>query len=52
MKYIRSLMNTIKEKDPAIKSTKEVLLYPCFKALLYYKISHYFYLKKHFFYFL
>lgn len=49
MKYIRSLMNTIKEKDPAIKSTKEVLLYPCFKALLYYKISHYFYLKKHFF---
>ncbi len=49
MRYIKSLINTIKEKDPAIKSTKEALLYPCFKALLYYKISHYFYLKKHFF---
>lgn len=49
MRYIKSLIKTIKEKDPAIKSTKEALLYPCFKALLYYKISHYFYLKKHFF---
>lgn len=49
MRYIKSLVKTIKEKDPAIKSTKEVLLYPCFKALLYYKVSHYFYLKRHFF---
>lgn len=49
MKYIRSLIKTIKEKDPAIKSTREVFLYPCFKALLYYRVSHYFYLKKHFF---
>lgn len=49
MRYIKSLIKTIKEKDPAVKSTKEVFLYPCFKALLYYRISHYFYLKKHFF---
>ena len=49
MKYIKSLIKTIKEKDPAVKSTIEVFLYPCFKALLYYKISHYFYLKRHYF---
>lgn len=48
MKYIKSLFKIIKEKDPAIKSIFEILLYPCFKALIYYKIAHYFYTKKHF----
>ena len=48
MNFIKEQINTIKEKDPAITSNLEVLLYPCFKAILYYKISHYFYNKKHF----
>lgn len=46
---IREQIKLIKEKDPAIKSTIEVLLYPGFKALLYYKFSHWFYKKGHFF---
>lgn len=49
MKYIKEQIKLIRKKDPAIKSNFEALLYPGFKALLYYKISHYFYLKKHFF---
>lgn len=49
MKFIRSQIALIKTKDPAIKKWYEVFLYPSFKALLYYRISHYFYLKKHYF---
>ena len=48
-KNITEIINTIKERDPAIKSTKEALLYPCFKAMVYYYLSHKLYLKKHFF---
>lgn len=47
MGYIKNQIKLIREKDPAIKSNLEVFLYPSFKALLYYKLSHYFYLKKH-----
>ena len=49
IKYIKEQIKVIKEKDPAINSTLEVFLYPSFKALIYYKISHYFYLKNHHF---
>lgn len=48
MGYIREQIELIKEKDPAIRSNLEVFMYPCFKALIYYKISHYLYIKKHF----
>lgn len=48
-KYIKDEIKNIKEKDPAIKSNLEVFLYPSFKAILNYRISHYFYNKKHFF---
>lgn len=48
-KNITEIINTIKERDPAIKSTKEALLYPYFKAMVYYYLSHKLYLKKHFF---
>lgn len=48
-KNITEIINTIKERDPAIKSTKEALLYPCFKAMVYYYLSHKLYLKKRFF---
>lgn len=49
MKYIKEQIELIKKKDPAIKSTLEVFLYPSFKALLYYKVAHFFYLRNHFF---
>lgn len=48
-KRVKEIISTIKEKDPAIKSTKEALLYPCFKAIVYYEIARKFYLKKHYF---
>lgn len=48
-KNITEIINTIKQRDPAIKSTKEALLYPCFKAMVYYYLSHKLYLKKRFF---
>lgn len=49
MKFIKQLINTIKEKDPAIKSTLEAILYPSFKAQIRHKIAKYFYNKKHYF---
>lgn len=49
MGYIKEQIDVIKRCDPAIKSTLEVLLYPSFKAMIYYKISHYFYAKKRYF---
>lgn len=49
MKYIKEQIQLIKEKDPSIHKNMEVLLYPSFKALLYYKISHYFYIRKKYF---
>ena len=49
IKYIKQEIDNIKDKDPAIKSNWEVFLYPSFKAVINYRISHYFYLKKHYF---
>ena len=49
MKYIKEQIKLIRKKDPAIKSNLEVFLYPNFKVLVYYRIAHYLYLKKHFF---
>ena len=48
IKYIKKQINLIKIKDPAIKSNLEVFLYPSFKALLHYKLSHFLYKKRHF----
>lgn len=49
IKYIKEEIEVIKERDPAIKSNLEVFLYPSFKAILYYKVSHYLYIKNHYF---
>lgn len=49
MGYIKSQINLIKRKDPAIKKNIEVFLYPGFRAVIYYRIAHYFYCKKHYF---
>ena len=39
----------IKERDPAIKSAMEVLLYPSFRVMLSYRRAHKLYEKGHFF---
>lgn len=49
IKYIKEEMEVIKERDPAIKTSKEVFLYPTFKAILRYRFAHKLYLKKHYF---
>ena len=49
IKYVKEEINIIKERDPAIKSSKEVFLYPSFKAILKYRLAHKLYLKKHYF---
>ncbi|MBE5961713.1 MAG: serine O-acetyltransferase [Lachnospiraceae bacterium] len=47
--FIREEMQIIKERDPAIKSSAEVFLYPSFKAIVRHRIAHRLYLKKHYF---
>lgn len=47
--FIRDEIAIVRERDPAIKSSMEVLLYPSFKAMIYYRIAHRLYLKKHYF---
>lgn len=52
MKFITSLREEIKlvrERDPAIKSSWEVLLYPSFRAILTYRFAHRLYQDKHYF---
>ena len=47
--YIKNEIENIRRNDPAIKSNMEVFLYPSFKAIINYRIAHYFYKKKHYF---
>jgi serine O-acetyltransferase len=47
--YIRDEIQVVRERDPAIKSNMEVLLYPSFKVILHYRVAHELYLKKHYF---
>lgn len=49
VKYIKDEIKNIKKNDPAIKNDMEVFLYPSFKAIINYRIAHYFYNKKHYF---
>ena len=42
IKYIKEEMDVIKDRDPAIKSSLEVFLYPSFWAILKYRKGHYF----------
>ncbi len=49
LSYIREEIQVIKERDPAIKSNMEVLLYPSFKVILRYRVAHKLYKKKHYF---
>ncbi len=49
IKTIKEEIEIIKERDPAIHSNMEVLLYPSFKAMLYYRAAHKQYVKGHYF---
>ena len=49
LSYIREELNVVRERDPAIKSNLEVLLYPSFKVILSYRVAHMLYRKKHYF---
>ena len=46
---IKEEVQVIQERDPAIKSPREVLLIPSFQVMLRYRIAHKLYLKKHYF---
>lgn len=46
---IREEIRVIRERDPAIHSSMEVLLYPSFKVMMHYRIAHRLYEKKHYF---
>lgn len=48
-KYFKEEAAIIRERDPAIKSDWEVLLYPSFKAIWKYRKAHKLYLKGHYF---
>lgn len=49
IQFVKEQIAVIKERDPAIKSSMEVFLYPSFKVMLRYKLAHSLYNKKHYF---
>ena len=49
IKYVKEEIRIIRERDPAIKSSMEVFLYPSFRVILKYRLAHKLYLKKHYF---
>ena len=49
IRYIKEEFQVITERDPAIKSPMEVLLYPSFRAILSYRLAHKWYEKGHYF---
>ena len=49
IRYIKEEFQVITERDPAIKTPAEVLLYPSFRAILSYRLAHKWYLKGHYF---
>lgn len=49
LNYIKKEIENIRKNDSAIKSNLEAILYPSFKAIIYYKIAHHFFIKNHYF---
>lgn len=47
--YLKEEFQVIRERDPAIHSPLEVLLYPSFRVMLQYRKAHKLYLKGHYF---
>lgn len=48
-KSIENEIKVIVERDPAIKSKAEVILYPSLHAILHYRVAHYLYRRRFFF---
>ena len=49
IQHVKEEFQVIKERDPAIKSPMEILLYPSFRVMLSYRRAHKLYLKWHYF---
>ena len=49
IKNIKEEIAIIRERDPAIHTSMEVLLYPSFKAMVHYRLAHKLYAKGHYF---
>ena len=49
IKNVKEEIKIVKERDPAIHSNMEVLLYPSFKVMLHYRLAHKLYKKGHYF---
>lgn len=49
LKQLKEEFAVIKARDPAIKSSLEVLLYPSFRVMLSYRKAHWLYQRQHFF---
>lgn len=47
--YIKEEIQVIKERDPAIKTSWEVILYPSFKAILHYRVANKLFRSKRYF---
>lgn len=47
--HIKEEFQVIRERDPAIKTPLEVLLYPSFRVMIQYRRAHKLYEKGHFF---
>lgn len=47
--FLKEEITVIKERDPAIKSTIEVFLYPSLHVMIRYRIAHWFYIRKKYF---
>lgn len=49
IKHIKEEFQVIQERDPAIKTPLEVLLYPSFRVMIQYRRAHKLYMKGHYF---
>ncbi len=49
IRYIKEEIQIIRERDAAIKTSWEVLLYPSFRAVLRHRVAHWLYLHHHYF---
>ncbi|MBO4477522.1 MAG: serine O-acetyltransferase [Lachnospiraceae bacterium] len=47
--FFKEEAKVIQDRDPAIKSPMEVVLYPSYRAIVYYRLSHRLYKKQHYF---
>ena len=49
IKNLKEEVRIIRERDPAIHSSVEVLLYPSFKVMIHYRLAHKLYVSGHYF---